>query len=104
MSKKRDFSKMSKLERQALAERILIEHPRFTKLLEKIKHCHQYSKIAAEPECMFISGYSGTGKTTLYKYYERQYPRTINNSHTNIPVGACIEQPRRNRLFQCPRV
>lgn len=86
MSKKRNFSKMSKLERQKLAERIFIEYPRLTGLLEKIKHCHQYSKIAAEPECMFISGYAGTGKTTLYEYYERQYPRTRNEHGANVPV------------------
>lgn len=86
MSKKRDFSKMSNLERQRLTERIFIEYPRLTRLLEKIKHCHQYSKIAAEPECMFISGYAGTGKTTLYEYYERQHPRTRNEYGANVPV------------------
>jgi Bacterial TniB protein len=94
MSKKRDFSKMTKLERQALAERIFIEYPRLTKLLEKINHCHQYSKIAAEPECMFISGCAGTGKTTLYEYYERQYPRTINESGSNIPVLSVVVPQR----------
>ena len=93
MSKKRDFSKMSKLERQKLAERIFIEYPRLTKLLEKIKHCHEYSKIAAEPECMFISGYAGTGKTTLYEYYERQHPRTLNENGVHIPVlSAAVPQ------------
>jgi hypothetical protein len=93
MSKKRDFSKMSKLERQILAERIFIEYPRLTTLLDKIRHCHQYSKIAAEPECMFISGYAGTGKTTLYEYYEQQHPRTIDENGVNIPVlSAAVPQ------------
>lgn len=86
MSDKVDVSKLSPLERQALAERIFIAYPRLTKLLEKIKHCHQYSKIAAEPECMFISGSAGTGKTTLYEYYERRYPRKLNKNGVNIPV------------------
>jgi hypothetical protein len=86
MSKKKDFSKLPKLERQALAERIFIEYPRLTRLLEKIKHCHEYSRIAAEPECMFISGYAGTGKTTLYEYYEYQHPRTLYDDGVNIPV------------------
>lgn len=94
MSKKRDFSKMSRIERQILAERIFIEYPRLTKLLKKINHCHQYSKIAAEPECMFISGYAGTGKTTLYEYYERQYPRTISGDGANIPVLSAVVPQR----------
>jgi hypothetical protein len=94
MSKKfKDFSKMPKLERQALAERIFIEYPRLTRLLEKIKHCHQYSKIAAEPECMFIGGHAGTGKTTLYEYYEQQYPRTLDENGIKIPVlSAAVPQ------------
>src|SRR5947209_272618 len=93
MSKRRDFSKMSKLERQVLAERIFIEYPRLTRLLEKIKHCHEYSKIAAEPECMFISGYAGTGKTTLYEHYEEQHPRTRTENGVNIPVlSAAVPQ------------
>ena len=93
MNEKRDFSKMSKLARQALAERIFIEYPRLIKLLKKIKHCREYSKIAAEPECMFISGYAGTGKTTLYAHYEKQYPRTRTESGVNIPVlSAAVPQ------------
>lgn len=94
MSKRRDFSRMSKLERQALAERIFIEYPRLTALLEKIKHCHEYSKIAAEPECMFISGYAGTGKTTLYEYYEKQYPRTRKEYGVTIPVLSAVVPQR----------
>lgn len=86
MSEERDFSKMSKLERQILAEKIFVEYPRLTKLLEKIRHCHEYSKIATEPECMFISGYAGTGKTTLYEHYEEQHARTRPESGVNIPV------------------
>jgi hypothetical protein len=62
-------------------------------LLEKIKHCHEYSKIAAEPECMFISGYAGTGKTTLYAHYEKQHPRTRTKNGVNIPVlSAAVPQ------------
>jgi len=87
MSKKRrDFSKMTKLERQILAERIFVEYPRLTRLLEKVKHCHNYSKIAADPECMFIGGYCGTGKTTLYEYYAADFPRRWEEDGVKIPV------------------
>jgi len=94
MSKKRDFSKMSNLERQALAERIFIVYPRLNRLLEKIKHCHEYSRIAAEPECMFIGGYAGTGKTTLYEHYKQKHPRTIDENGVNIPVLSAVVPQR----------
>lgn len=87
MSEERiDFSKMSKIERQALAEKIFIEYPRLTDTLKKIRHCHEYSKIAAEPECMFIGGEAGTGKTTLYEYYESQFPRKETENASKITV------------------
>jgi type II secretory pathway predicted ATPase ExeA len=87
MSKERkDFSKMSKTEMKALAEKIFIVYPRLTSTLEKIRHCHEYSKIAAEPECMFIGGETGTGKTTLYEYYEAQFPRMEDENCTKITV------------------
>ena len=86
MSKRTDYSKKSELERCALVERIFIEYPRLTGLLAKIEHCHEYSKIAAEPECMFIGGYSGTGKTTLQKFYARKFPRVVGEEGTVVPV------------------
>lgn len=77
---------MSPLERCALVERIFIEHKRLKELLESIRHCHEYSKISAEPECMFIGGYAGTGKTTLQEYYARQFPRAVLEERTHVPV------------------
>lgn len=69
-----------------MVERIFIRYARFQRLVELIEHCHQYSKISAEPECMLIGGYSGTGKTTLQEYYAQQYPRTILEEGTAVPV------------------
>lgn len=81
-----NYCGMSKLEKCALVERIFIVHPRLTNLIEKIRHCHEYSKIAAEPECMFIGGYAGTGKTTLQEHYAKQFPPTFHEEGTTIPV------------------
>lgn len=81
-----DPKKKSPLERCALVERIFIKHDRFKRLVGLIEHCHQYSKISAEPECMLIGGYSGTGKTTLQEYYAQQYPRTVSDEGTTVPV------------------
>jgi hypothetical protein len=85
---------MSPVERCAKVERIFIPHGRFEKLLELVRHCHEYSKISAEPECMFIGGYAGTGKTTLQEYYARQFPHTVLEERTLVPV-ICGRVPQR---------
>lgn len=81
-----DWSKMSEDERCAMVERIFIKHGRFERLTELIEHCHRYSKIAAEPECMFIGGYAGTGKTTLQDHYARRFPRAVLEERSVVPV------------------
>jgi TniB protein len=89
MSKTReDYSKMSDDKRCTMVERIFVKYPRLDEIRDKIKHCHEYSKISAEPECMFIGGFSGTGKTTLQDYYAEAYPRTVYEEGTIVPVLA----------------
>lgn len=86
MSEEKDWSKTEPLERCRLVESIFIEHERFTRLLELIRHCHEYSKISAEPECMFIGGWEGTGKTTLQKFFVQQHPPAELEERTLVPV------------------
>jgi type II secretory pathway predicted ATPase ExeA len=73
-------------ERKALVERMRIIFPRFKRVLEKIAYCHQHSKIAAEPECLLITGLQGAGKTTLCREYARKYPRKTTREGQVIPV------------------
>src|SRR5215213_8612851 len=75
-------------ERKALVERIFIKFPRLNGLLEKIAYCHEHSKIAAEPECLLITGYQGAGKTTLCREYARRYPTIITREKKIVPVLA----------------
>lgn len=87
MSAKRpDYSKMTKLERCELAESIFIEHPRLKELIAQIQHAQLYSRIAAEPECVFIGGLPGAGKTTLTEHYEQLFPRVIHEDRVEVPV------------------
>jgi Cdc6-like AAA superfamily ATPase len=51
-----------------------------------MRHCLEFSKISAEPECMVIKGDLGLGKTTLGKAFVRDYPRVITEEKTVIPV------------------
>ena len=89
-----DLKRMSPLEKCAKVERIFIEHDRFNGLVGLIEHCHQYSKISAEPECMLIGGYSGLGKTTLQRHYAKRFPRTVRDEGTTVPV-LCGRVPQR---------
>ena len=73
-------------DRKKLIERIRITFPRFRRVLDKIAYCHAHSKIAAEPECLLITGVQGAGKTTLCRTYARRYPRTVTKEGTVIPV------------------
>lgn len=87
MSNRRNkYSKMTKLERCRLAECIFVEYPRLTKLVRQIEHCHQYSEVAAEPECMFIGGPPGAGKTTLQNHYLLRFPNVDHDGGVEVPV------------------
>lgn len=89
-----NYAGMTSLERCALAERIFIIYPRLKRLMDKMEHCLHYSKIAAEPECMFIGGPTGAGKTTLQDYFRKKYPRTFNEDGAIVPV-LCARVPNR---------
>src|ERR1051325_4261033 len=73
-------------ERKELVERINITIPRFRRVLDKIAYCHQHSKIAAEPECLLITGLQGAGKTTLCMSYARKHPGELTREGRLIPV------------------
>lgn len=81
-------------ERKRRVESIHITFPRLIRVLSKISYCHTHSKIAAEPECMLITGRQGAGKTTLYNSYARQFPRVVTKERVLIPVlAASIPAP-----------
>lgn len=69
-----------------LTESIYIGYPRFDALLKKIKFCHEYSCVSAEPECLLVTGPTGAGKTTLLKQYARKFPREVTETRTKVPV------------------
>jgi Cdc6-like AAA superfamily ATPase len=78
--------KMSIAQKKELVERIYVRFPKLDDLYAKIKHCLEYSKTSAEPECMVIKGPLGSGKTTLIKVFTRDYPRQVTEEKTIVPV------------------
>jgi Cdc6-like AAA superfamily ATPase len=89
-NKKKDFLErlrgMSVEERETLIERVYVRFPRIVDLLDKMRHCLEFSKISAEPESMVIKGNLGLGKTTLGKVFARTYPRKFTKEGAVIPV------------------
>ncbi len=83
---KKNPAALSDYERKELIEHIYITFPRFNRVLDKIAYCHAHSKIAAEPECLLITGVQGAGKTTLCRAYARRHPRTVTREGKVIPV------------------
>jgi energy-coupling factor transporter ATP-binding protein EcfA2 len=85
---------LSEDERIRLVERIFINFPRLNRVREKIAYCHRHSKVAAEPECLLITGQTGAGKTTLCEVYAGQFPRQPNREGIAVPVlSASIPVP-----------
>jgi len=84
----RDLDARSVAERIARVERIMLTFPRLERLRGKIEYCHQHSKVAAEPECLLVTGPTGAGKTTLCQTYARGYPRSVGPHGVRVPVLA----------------
>jgi predicted AAA+ superfamily ATPase len=80
------FEKLSKTERLTLVERVFIRYPRLNELRAKIEFCHEFSEIAAEPECMLITGTKGAGKTTLIKWYASDFPIRESVEKRIVPI------------------
>ncbi len=82
------LSKISLREKLQIVNNIYISYPRFKETLSAIDYCHHFSSCKDEPECMFLSGQTGVGKTTIYKTYASRYPRRLTKSGTIVPILA----------------
>ncbi len=86
MDDKQQHEMVRRAERIKLLERIHINFPDLKRISETISYCHQHSKVAAEPECLLITGQTGAGKTTLCRLYAHQYPRRREKESVIAPV------------------
>jgi hypothetical protein len=64
----------------------LIRYPRFKALHEEISLCQELTKLSGEPNCIYVEGQAGAGKTTLVLDYAAQFPRFDTDEGTTIPV------------------
>ncbi len=87
-STQQPLQEMSLKQRLSMVNSLYIFYPRFKDILSAIEYCHHFSYCKDEPECMFLGGQSGVGKTTIYKTYASKYPRQINSEGTTVPILA----------------
>ncbi|EAW36767.1 ATP-binding protein [Lyngbya sp. PCC 8106] len=86
---KKSLKNMSFEEKYNFFRHYRIEHPTYKKIIREIQDCHQLQlDKSVEPDCLFISGETGAGKTTLRKAYEQQekYTRKITDEGTKIYI------------------
>ncbi|MDQ5826637.1 MAG: TniB family NTP-binding protein [Chloroflexota bacterium] len=74
------------LERLVWVEHVRVAYPRWKLIQDEITRCHQMNTMAAEPQCMLVTGPTGAGKTTLIETYVRRYPPEFTESGTHRPV------------------
>src|ERR1044072_4049402 len=96
--RRKRFGKLGEGERLALIESVFLQYPRIKELRSKIDFCREFSKIAAEPECMLITGTKGAGKTTLIEWYVSDFPvrqlterRIVPILVANVPSPATVK-------------
>ncbi|MGQ4646633.1 TniB family NTP-binding protein [Lyngbya aestuarii] len=73
-------------ERLYIVNNIYVVYPRFKEILSAIDDCRHFSDLKDEPECLFLKGATGAGKTTLIKSYEKDYPRKETPEGTVVPI------------------
>jgi len=83
LSANQDLDQIRKI---AQVESLFLRYPLLDELTKDIDHCRIHSKISAEPECMFIGGLPGAGKTTLQLHYKEMVPGGMIGDKETLPV------------------
>jgi Cdc6-like AAA superfamily ATPase len=86
MSKLLKVMKSSVQEKIKYVAKLLIFDPLFMELVNMIEECRLKSKISFEARCLFITGITGSGKTTLANRIQAKHPRRVAKEGTTVPV------------------
>ncbi len=83
-----ELAKMTVAEKLQIVNNLYVSYPRSDEILTAIEYCHRFSYCQNEPECMFLSGETGVGKTTIYRAYAIKHPRQVTKEKTIVPILA----------------
>jgi len=69
-------TEQEKRERLSNVMDVYADYPLFNKIMEDIERCHDSPNLKKnrEPDCLFLTGCTGAGKTTIYETYVQDYP------------------------------
>jgi flagellar biosynthesis GTPase FlhF len=96
-STKSKFRSMTLAQRLKVVNSTYISYPRFDEIFGAIEYCHYFSSCKDEPECLFLSGHTGVGKTTIYHTYASRYPQS--KSKGNSLVSKMLERIKLCSIF-----
>lgn len=72
--------------RKEHVKKIIIDHPNYKAIYERIKETHLLSVGSTQPDGVFLSGLTGVGKSTLLIDYAESYPRKRIKGSTIVPI------------------
>lgn len=75
---------------------IYIPYPGAEETLEEIQDCHYSREYSPEPRSMAITGYTGSGKTTIIEQYMMRHPPSETEKETSVPIFKSLIQPNTN--------
>jgi hypothetical protein len=81
-------------DRHQYIEKMSIDYPRFTLVLDRMDKAYKRAPYAAEPPCVAIGGERGVGKTTLQKKMLRRHPIIKNKAGIIRPILYVLVPPR----------
>lgn len=70
-----DFKSMRPDERKTYLRNIYVKSPYITSIFEQMKFNQKESKSYQNPQCLYIYGQPGVGKTNLCRRYAERFPR-----------------------------
>ena len=80
-------------ERIALAQKLIVLHPRFRDAVALLERCHQSFAQPGEPACGALLGTSGVGKTSVVDHYFKLHLPFETETETRRPVLKVTLQP-----------
>ena len=80
-------------ERLAIANKMIVLHPRFREAVTLLERCHGSRTAGGEPACGALLGASGVGKTSVVEHYRKRFPQVETETATRQPVLKVTLQP-----------
>jgi Bacterial TniB protein len=90
---RRRWRKVPINERLAIANKLIVLHPRFREAVTLLERCHCSRTSGGEPACGALLGASGVGKTSVVEHYRKRFPQVEMETATRQPVLRVTLQP-----------